>query len=236
MRKACLHWDCVAVRWSWRNSSLAKTVEILLYDGMNELDFGAVYDMLTSVEVVMPGGRLPQRGFVVDTVADRIAPVETAHGLKIIPHKGLAASLGTNILIVPGGPGARRPNIAAGVVEWLTRNIGHSELIAAVSTGVFILGKAGLIHNRRVATHYTMADDLHRLYPRAEIVPGVRVALDGRNLMTSAGGTAAVDLALAIIQRFYGTQVAQHSADRVEYPYVPPPPLPPAPEFSVSLD
>jgi transcriptional regulator GlxA family with amidase domain len=215
---------------------LPKTVEILIYDGMNELDFAAIYDVLASVEIVAPGGRMPLRGFMVDAVADRLSPIETAHGLKITPHKGLAASLGTNVLIVPGGPGARKPHIEQGVADWLTRNIGHSELIAAASTGVFILGKAGLIHSRRVATHYTMADDLHRLYPRADIVTGVRVAADGRNLMTSAGGTAAVDLALAIVQRFYGTQAAQRAADRVEYPYVPPPPPPPKPDLGVSLD
>jgi transcriptional regulator GlxA family with amidase domain len=215
---------------------LSKTVEILIYDGMNELDFGAVYDVLSSIEVIMPGSRRQQRGFVVDAVADRIAPVQTAHGLKITPHKGLAGSLGPNVLIVPGGPGARRPNITPGVLEWLTRNVPHCDLIASVSTGVYILGKAGLIHNRRVATHYTMADDLHRMYPRAQIVSGERIALDGRNLMTSAGGTAAVDLALAIVQRYYGAQVAQHAADRVEYPYIPPPPAPPTPELRVTLD
>jgi transcriptional regulator GlxA family with amidase domain len=213
---------------------LAKTVEILVYDGMNELDFGAVYDILSAVEVLMPGARTPERGFVVDTVADRITQIATAHGLKLMPDKGLAGSLGKSVLIVPGGPGARRPHVAPGIIDWLTRNMGQSEVICSISSGVFVLGKAGLINNRRVATHYTLFDDLHRFYPRANIITGQRVVIDGRNLMTSAGGTAAVDLALAIVQRFYGSQVAHHAANRVEYPYVPPPP--PAPVDMSSLD
>jgi transcriptional regulator GlxA family with amidase domain len=215
---------------------LPKTVEILIYDGVNELDFAAVFDILSSVEVMFPGGRIPQRGFVVDVVAERLTQVETCHGLKLNPQKGLAGLLGANILIVPGGPGARRPNIAPGIIDWLTRNVGHTELFCSVSTGIYILGKAGLINNRRVATHYSLVDDLHRYYPRAEIVTGQRVATDGKNLMSSAGGTAAVDLALAIIQRFYGPQLATHAANRVEYPYVPPPPPPPAPTLNISLD
>ena len=196
---------------------MAKTVEILVYDGMNELDFACLYEVLTSVDVIPPGGKVPQKGFHVETVADRISPIETSHGVKLFPQKGLATSVGASILIVPGGPGARRPHIPQSVIDWLTKSIENVELIAACSSGVYVLGRAGLINNRRVATHYSLTDDLHRLYPRATIVPGQRLAADGRNMLTCAGGTAALDLGLAIVNRFYGKQAMQVAANRIEY-------------------
>lgn len=203
---------------------MAKKVEVLLYDGMNESEFGLIYEILATAEVVVQQGRPRVRGFTVDTVADRIAAVDTSNGLKIYPHKGLAGSVGADILIVPGGPGARRPNVNQAIIDWLTRAVGHAELIAASSTGVYILGRAGMITNRRVTTHYTLLEDLKRLYPRTTIEQETRVVADGRNLITCAGGTGCIDMCLEIIYRFYGPEVAVRAAHRIEFPYTPPEP------------
>jgi transcriptional regulator GlxA family with amidase domain len=201
---------------------MSKKVEILLYDGMNESEFGLIYEILSTAEIVVQQGRPRVRGFTVDTVADRIAAVETSNGIKIYPHKGLAGSVGADILIVPGGPGARRPLIAQTILDWLTRAVGQAEMIAASSTGVYILGRAGLITNRRVTTHYTLLEDLARLYPRTKIESQARVVSDGRNMITCAGGTGCIDMTLEIILRTYGPEVAVRSAHRIEFPYNPP--------------
>jgi transcriptional regulator GlxA family with amidase domain len=203
---------------------VSKKVEILLYDGVNEAEVGILYEILATAEIVDQAARTRQRGFIVDTVADRISAITTANDLKMLPHKGVAGSLGANVLIIPGGPGARKPNIPKGVVDWLTRAVGVANVIASSSTGVYILGRAGLINNRRVTTHYTLLDDLKRVYPRAEIESSGRVTADGKNLLTSAGGTGAIDLALEIVFRNYGPEVALRAAHRVEYPYSPPEP------------
>jgi transcriptional regulator GlxA family with amidase domain len=207
---------------------MSKKVEILLYDGMNESELGLIYEILSTSELVNAQTLARTRGFTVDTVADRITAIETSNKLKIYPHKALAGSVGADILIVPGGPGARKPLVAQGILDWLTRAVGNAELIAASSTGVYILGRAGLIHNRKVTTHYTLLDDLQRLYPRAKIESKIRVVADGKNLLTSAGGTGAIDMALEIIHRTYGPEVAIRAAHRIEFPYNPPEPKKPS--------
>ncbi len=184
---------------------------------MNELEFSIVYEILTAVEFTPEGQRIPQRGFTVETVADRISPIETSHGIKIFPHKGTATSLRPNILIVTGGPGARRPHIPQGTLDWLAKGIETADVVCGVSSGIYIVGRAGLIHNRRVTTHFSLLDDLHRLYPRATVMSGQRVTTDGRNLMSCGGGTAAIDLALGLVHRFYGHAVAAGAAKRIEY-------------------
>jgi len=203
---------------------MAKKVEILLYDGMNESEFGLIYEILATSEIVNQQARSRTRGFQVDTVADRITPIETSNGVKMYPQKGIAGSVGADILIVPGGPGARKPLVPQGILDWLTRAVGNAEMIAASSTGVYILGRAGLILNRKVTTHYTLLDDLQRLYPRAKVESKIRVVADGKNLLTSAGGTGAIDMTLEIIYRCYGPEVAVRAAHRIEFPYKPPEP------------
>ena len=138
-------------------------------------------------------------------------------------------------MIVPGGPGARRENLPLHILEFLHRAVDSAEIIASVCTGAFILAKAGLADGHQMTTHAAQIETLAKLYPKVRVVKGPRVVSGGGKLMSSAGISAGIDLALAIIARYEGKDTASFAAKRLEWPgnwseaAVHPAPAPPRP-------
>ncbi len=197
-----------------------KTVDVLLYDGVDELDFCAPFEILASCRRMIDGKWSDKPAFHVETVAEHRSTITSAHGLCLLPEKALAQAREADIVIVPGGPAAQRENIPLHILEFLKKANDTAEVIASVCTGAFILAKAGLTDGYEVATHFARADDLARMYPKTKVMKGYRVVVSGKNrcLMTSAGISAGVDLALAMIERFEGKPTAQFAARRLEWP------------------
>lgn len=194
-----------------------KTVDVLLYDGVDELDFCGPYEVLASCRRVTDGHWGEKPAFHVQTVADRRATVQCAHGLCVLPDKSLAQAFEADIIIVPGGPGARRETLPLHVLEFLTSAADTAEVIASVCTGAFILAKTGLADGHQVTTHAAQADFLSKMYPKVHVVKGARVVNGGGILMSSAGISAGIDLALAIIARYEGKETAHFAAKRLEW-------------------
>lgn len=195
-----------------------KTVDVLLYDGVDELDFCGPFEVLASCHRVIGGHWSDKPAFHVETVAEHRTTVNCAHGLCILPNKALAQAREADIIIVPGGPGAQRERIPLHILEFLRKASDTAEIIASVSTGAFILAKAGLTEGRSVTTHRARVDDLAKLFPKTRVLKGHRVVADGKNLMSSAGISAGVDLALAVISRYEGPETASFAARRIEWP------------------
>ena len=114
-------------------------------------------------------------------------------------------ALPPDLLIVPGGAGARRrpPEL----VEWLRRHAPAAKRVASVCTGAFLLAEAGLLDGRRATTHWSRCDDLRRQYPAVDVDPDPIFIMNGR-VATSAGITAGIDLALAIVEDDLGRDEA----------------------------
>jgi len=197
-----------------------KTVDVLLYDGVDELDFCGPFEVLASCRRVIDGKWSDKQAFHVETVAEHRSTVTCAHGLCILPEKALAQAREADIIIVPGGPGAQKANIPLHILEFLRKCSETADVIASVSTGAFILGKAGLIEGHQIATHFARADDLGKQYPGTRVVKGQRVVSSGktRTIMSSAGISAGIDLALALIDKYEGRATAALAARRLEWP------------------
>jgi transcriptional regulator GlxA family with amidase domain len=180
-----------------------RTVLIVLFDGVQSLD-------VTGPLEVFAGARDHQgkRAYRVRTASLGGAQVRTTSGLCVTPDGDLrdqAQADPPDLLIVPGGAGARRRD--PDLVAWIRAGAPHVERIASVCTGAFLLAEAGLLDGTRATTHWSQCAALRDQYPAIEVDPDPIYIKDG-NVATSAGVTAGIDLALALVEDDLGRDMA----------------------------
>jgi transcriptional regulator GlxA family with amidase domain len=185
---------------------------IVLFDGVQSLDVTGPLEVFASARDDHGG-----HAYQVGTASLGGAQVRTSSGLVITPDGDLrhlegpgepgepARALPPDLLIVPGGSGARRrpPEL----VEWLRRHAPAARRVASVCTGAFLLAEAGLLDGRRATTHWYHCEDLRREYPAVQVDPDPIFIRDG-NIATSAGVTAGIDLALSLVEDDLGRDMA----------------------------
>ncbi|MFL6759911.1 GlxA family transcriptional regulator [Sphingomonas sp.] len=128
-------------------------------------------------------------------------------GLQVIPECALDEIDAIDTLILPGGAGLRNPDVGEPIAEWIRANHGRIRRVTSVCTGLFGLAATGLLDGRRAATHWRFAAQLASLHPQIEIDPDAIFVRDGK-FITSAGVTAGIDLALALIEEDLGPAAA----------------------------
>ncbi|MFF8713468.1 GlxA family transcriptional regulator [Streptomyces sp. NPDC015184] len=176
-----------------------RSVLVVLYDGVQSLD------VTGPMEVFAGASHFPGAGYELRTASLDGAPVRTSSGLLLVPDGGLAGARAPHTLLVPGGEGTRTPDPA--LVDWLRDNAPRAERLVSVCTGALLLAAAGLLDGHRVTTHWTVCDHLARTHPAVEVDPDPIFVRDGR-LATSAGVTAGIDLALALVEEDGGREIA----------------------------
>ncbi len=193
-----------------------RQVGILLFDAVDVLDFSGPF------EVFVIAGRLlrEQNPFRVFTVAEHAAPVLTRGRLSVNPRYTFQDCPPLDVLVVPGGAGVRREEGNFVLLDWLRKRAGQAEIVLAVSTGVFLLAQAGVVDGLEVTTHRGALDALQRTAPGALVRSGVRLVDSGR-IVTSAGISAGIDAALHVVGRLLGPQVAEQTAQAIEYAWAP---------------
>jgi transcriptional regulator GlxA family with amidase domain len=113
-------------------------------------------------------------------------------------------------LLIAGGPGARG-RLSAPLLAWIQRRARYVRRLGSVCTGAFVLAEAGLLKGRRIATHWAHADELAKRHPEITVDPAP-IWIQDRNIYTSAGICAGMDLALALVEEDHGSEVALHVA------------------------
>jgi putative intracellular protease/amidase len=183
-------------------------IAILLYDRLTALDAIGPYEVLS---------RLPDA--TVTFVAERPGPKRTdTDRLALVADASLAELAAPDIVLVPGGPGQKALMSAGPVHDWLRAAHETSTWTASVCTGSLILAAAGLLEGKRATSHWLALEELGRL--GAEAVGG-RVVFDGK-IVTAAGVSAGIDMALALAARVANEQVAQAIQLGIEYDPQPP--------------
>jgi transcriptional regulator GlxA family with amidase domain len=135
-------------------------------------------------------------------------PLGTSSGLTIVPDGRLDdASSPIDTLIVPGGEGTRAVVHDERLLDWIADASDRARRTASVCTGAFLLASAGLLDGRRVTTHWTSAAALAKRHPEVHVDPDPIFIQDG-NVWTSAGVTAGMDLALALVEDDHGRELA----------------------------
>jgi transcriptional regulator GlxA family with amidase domain len=135
-------------------------------------------------------------------------PIRASSGLRFLPDLSLADCRGPiDTLIVPGGAGSRAAQDDEALIAWIHGAAARSRRVASVCTGAFLLARAGLLDGRRATTHWTACGALARRYPTVDVEADPIYVRDG-NVYTSAGVTAGIDLALALVEEDLGSRAA----------------------------
>lgn len=184
---------------------------ILLFDDVEVLDFAGPFEVFS-----VTGRRHQLQPFDVFTVASRREPVIARNGLSINPHHSFATAPAADILVIPGGFGTRREMKDAATLEWIRRGSERAQHVLSVCTGALLLGAAGLLDGLAATTHFMAFEELRAAAPRADVRTDSRIVDNGRVIL-SAGVSAGIDMALHVVARLLGPEMAQETARYMEY-------------------
>jgi transcriptional regulator GlxA family with amidase domain len=184
-----------------------RRVAILLYPGVQSLDVTGPLEVFHGAGRLIRARGREERPYEVRLVASDPGPLRSSSGLTIVADCTLGRAGEIDTLIVPGGSGRRELARDRALRAWLIRAAGRSRRIASVCTGAFLLADAGLLEGRRVTTHWAFAEELARLHPEVEVDADPIFIRDG-SLWTSAGVTAGMDLALAMVEQDLDREIA----------------------------
>lgn len=192
----------------------ARTVAILIYDNAEVLDFCGPFEVFA----VTRNPADNTRPFTVFTVAEHDVPVSARNGLIVYPNHTFASCPQPDILVIPGGFGARQQIRSPHVLDWVRHRARHAEIVLSVCTGAFLLAKAGLLDGLTATTHHGSLDTLEELAPHTTVVRDQRYVDNGK-IITSAGIAAGIDASLYVVARLLGAEQAQWTAQHMEYPW-----------------
>lgn len=192
-----------------------QTVGILIFDDVEVLDFCGPFEVFSTAR---PTGNHDDdlKLFNVVTIAEKNEIVTCRGGLLVQPHHTIEKHPSLDILVIPGGPGTRRERHNQALLNWIAKKDQRTELTTSVCTGAFLLAERGLLDHRRATTHWDSIERLRANYPAIEVVNDKRVVDEG-HVITSAGVSAGIDMALHVVARLYGDDVARWTARRMEY-------------------
>lgn len=179
-----------------------KRIVVPIFPGVQALD------VTGPVEVFSTAARLGAHEYEIETVSGGGSAIRTSSGLDLRPHASLPTSGGAiDTLIVPGGEGVRKAMEDTNLVRWIARTANQARRVASVCTGAFLLAEAGLLDGHRATTHWSACAALQRRYPTVLVEDDPIFIREGR-LWTSAGVTAGMDLALALLEEDAGNEAA----------------------------
>ncbi|MBN1679860.1 MAG: DJ-1/PfpI family protein [Anaerolineae bacterium] len=196
---------------------MARHVLITLFDDVDTLDFAGPLEVFAITGQRMTGP-VP---FTVSMVAERDSPpINTRSGLMVLPYYTYADPIQADILVIPGGLGARHESKNPAILHFIKQQAEYAEIIMSVCSGALLLGACGLLDGLDSTTHHAALEELARIAPKTNVIKGRRFVDNGK-VITSAGITAGLDASLYVVQRLLGPDIAQETANHLEYSWQP---------------
>ena len=181
-------------------------VAFLISDGAVVIDFCGPWEVFNNV---MAGGRMG--GFRLYTVARTADPVTTSGGMKVVPNYTFANAPPPKVIVIPA-----QGDAGPAVLEWVRKSSKTADVTMSVCTGAYLLAATGMMAGRSMTTHHSSYFDLARQFPDIHVRRGARFVEDGG--FASAGGlSSGIDLALRVVERYYGRDAATQTAYAMEY-------------------
>ncbi len=193
-----------------------RRIGILLFDGVEELDAVGPWEVLSTWTRMHPGD-----GWDVWCLSADGGPVQGAKTLPLGAHHSLADAPPLDVLIHPGGPGTRPMLANQAHLDWVRHQRSVVPLMTSVCTGGLVYAAAGLLVGRRATTHWASLNLLSELDPTIVIDVSARYVDDG-DLITSAGVSAGIDMALHLVARLAGVERAVEIRREIQYDPMPP--------------
>ena len=195
-----------------------KRVGIVLFEDVEVLDFCGPFEVFSAARLNEEKRREEPSPFEVLLVAEHPDPVIATGNMKVVPHVTFKDCPCLDILVVPGGWGTRKELNNLVLLDWLRTRAEEVETLTSVCTGSMLLGFAGLLNGLHATTHWRSLDWMRDSFPAVTVEYGKHVVEDGR-VLTSAGISAGIDMALRVVARYFGEDIARATARHMEYPY-----------------
>jgi transcriptional regulator GlxA family with amidase domain len=189
-----------------------RTIGIVLFDDTEELDWAGPWEVLTA------GAKDGDR---VITVAETTDVIRCAKGLRVLPDHSFGDCPPLDVILVPGGLGTRVEMRNDAMTAFVAAQAGRAEWTTSVCTGAFILHAAGLLEGKRATTHWAAFDEFRGYAPDIELDPDARWVVEG-NVVTSAGVSAGIDMALWLLGQLYDPDHATTTQRYIQYDPAPP--------------
>jgi transcriptional regulator GlxA family with amidase domain len=175
------------------------------------IDFAGPWEVFQDVHVKERGKEMDdQMPFHLFTVSDKTEVLRGSGGLKLVPDYTFETAPQPKIVVVP----AQRGSVA--LHTWLRKVYEATDVTMSVCTGAFQLGKAGLLAGQSATTHHDFLDRFAKTFPDVNVKRGLRF-VEGEKISTAGGLSSGIDLALRVVERYFGREVALATATYMEY-------------------
>ncbi len=191
-------------------------IAFVLFDHVEELDFAGPWEVLGTWARLWPGD-----GVEVFTVADQPGTIRCANGLTVLADHGWDTAGVIDVVVYPGGYGTRQQIGVEEVRDRVRALAGSARLMTSVCTGALVFADAGLLDGRPATTHWASLDDIRLLGSGIQVRPDDRFVDDGE-IVTAAGVSAGIDMALHLVARLHSPGRARQVRRVIQYDPAPP--------------
>ncbi len=191
-------------------------IGVFVFDGVEELDFAGPWEVLASWAHGWPDDHV-----AVFTIAREEGMVTAAKGLRVLPDRTWDNALPVDVLVYPGGRGTRSQLGDEAIRDWLQSLAASGTLMTSVCTGSLVFADAGLLDGGPATTHWGSLDLLERLGTSIEVRPDDRF-VDRGSIVTAAGISAGIDMALHLVARLHSPERARQVRRAIQYDPDPP--------------
>src|SRR5437667_882956 len=182
-------------------------VAFLISDGAQVIDFAGPWEVFQDVMVPGRAGR----PFRLYTVSESTAPIHTSGGMKIVPDYTFENAPEPKVIVIPA---QSKPSEAT--LEWIRKSTKTADVTMSVCTGAFVLARTGLLSGKPATTYHGAFATFANEFPDIHLKRGARFVEDG-NLATAGGLSSGIDLALRVVERYFGHEIAQKTAYNMDY-------------------
>ncbi|MGE5208204.1 MAG: DJ-1/PfpI family protein [Alphaproteobacteria bacterium] len=182
-------------------------VAFLISDGAVIIDFCGPWEVFQ--DVMVPGRQ--EMPFRLYTVAETKKPIRASGGMQIVPDYTIQNAPPPKVIVIPA---QSKPSPA--VLEWIRKSSKAADVTMSVCTGAFVLAKTGLLDGKSATTYHGAFERFATTFPDVQLKRGARFVENG-NLATAGGLSSGIDLALRVVERYYGREVARKTAYNMEY-------------------
>jgi transcriptional regulator GlxA family with amidase domain len=191
-------------------------IGVALFDGAEELDWAGPWEVLAAWAT-----QWPDDGVRVLTLAREAGTITCAKGLRVLPDETWESAPPLDVLVYPGGRGTRRDLVDEAVLDWVREIAAGGTVVSSVCTGSLVLAAAGLLDGRPATTHWQSLELLPTLGREIEVRPDDRFVDDG-TVITAAGVSAGIDMALHLVARLHSRERAREVRRYIQYDPEPP--------------
>jgi transcriptional regulator GlxA family with amidase domain len=190
-------------------------IGILIFDGAEELDFVGPWEVFTMARALKPDTS------EVILIAERDEPVRCAKGMRVLPDATIENCGALDVILIPGGQGTRREVENKHLLGWIAQTAKSAKWVTSVCTGAMLLTAAGPARGKRVTTHWAYVGPLRERHEAGEVIDNFRYVRDG-NIVTAAGVSAGIDMALWLTGQLFDPPFARLVQRQMEYDPSPP--------------